>query len=70
MNEITTISKQNLDKAFQIIEELKIKEIWQDLDSTCNLVSSVKKNGRFTTIIWTFHETFVVGLELTLHHTK
>jgi hypothetical protein len=42
MNEITTISKQNLDKAFQIIEELKIKEIWQSLDSTCNLVGSVR----------------------------
>jgi hypothetical protein len=42
MNEIISISRQNLDKALQIIEELRIREIWQSLGSTCNLVGSVR----------------------------
>ena len=29
-------------KAFRIIDELRIKEIWESLDSICNLVGSVK----------------------------
>ncbi len=36
------ISQQNLEKALQIIKELQINEIWSALDSTCNLVGSVK----------------------------
>ena len=42
MNEIINISEQNLNKAYHIIEELKIKETWESLGSTCNLVGSVK----------------------------
>lgn len=41
-NELIEISNRNLTKAFQIIEELRINEIWEELDSTCNLVGSVK----------------------------
>jgi hypothetical protein len=36
------ISKQNLEKAREIIAELKIEEIWQQQNSTCSLVGSVK----------------------------
>ena len=42
MEGIIAISDQNLNKAQQIIEELKIKEIWEGLNSTCNLIGSVK----------------------------
>ena len=42
MDEILNISNQNLNKALQIINKLRIKEIWASLDSTCNLVGSVK----------------------------
>lgn len=42
MDEIINISNQNLNKAYQIIDELRIKKIWESLDSTCNLVGSVK----------------------------
>jgi hypothetical protein len=41
MENLENISKKNLEKAFEIIAELKIKEIWEKLDSTCNLVGSV-----------------------------
>ncbi|MDR0334055.1 MAG: phosphoglycerate mutase family protein [Dysgonamonadaceae bacterium] len=41
MENLESISKKNLEKAFEIIAELKIKEIWEKLDSTCNLVGSV-----------------------------
>lgn len=39
---LASISKKNLKKAFEIISELKIQEIWESLDSKCNLVGSVK----------------------------
>ncbi len=42
MNDIIEISKQNLEIASRIIDELQIVEIWNALDSTCNLVGSVK----------------------------
>ena len=42
MYEIRKIAKKNLEKAHQIIKELQIKEIWEKLESTCNLVGSVK----------------------------
>lgn len=42
MDKINNLSNQNLAKARQIIEELRIKEIWESLDSTCNLVGSVR----------------------------
>ncbi len=41
MENIENISKKNLEKAFEIIVELNIKEIWENLDSACNLVGSV-----------------------------
>ena len=41
IDEIKINSDRNLNKALQIIDELKIKEIWESLDSTCNLVGSV-----------------------------
>ncbi|MDD4703810.1 MAG: phosphoglycerate mutase family protein [Bacteroidales bacterium] len=44
MENLENISKKNLEKAFEIIVELKIQEIWESLNSTCNLVGSVK-NG-------------------------
>lgn len=34
MDAIEQISKANLAKAFQIIEELRVQEIWKSLDST------------------------------------
>lgn len=42
MHEIENISEKNLKIANKIIEELQIQKIWQDLDSTCNLVGSVE----------------------------
>jgi hypothetical protein len=36
------ISAKNVEKAFEIIQELQIEEIWGTLNSTCNLVGSVK----------------------------
>ena len=44
MENLENISKKNLEKAFEIIAELKIQEIWESLNSTCNLVGSVR-NG-------------------------
>jgi hypothetical protein len=41
MENLESISKKNLEKAFEIIAELKIREVWENLDSTCNLVGSV-----------------------------
>ncbi len=43
-DEILEVSSRNLKKANQIINELKINEIWESLDSTCNLVGSVATN--------------------------
>ncbi len=42
MNEMNHIARQNLEMAFRIIAELRIKEIWEELGSTCHLVGSVK----------------------------
>jgi len=42
MHEIENISEKNLKIANKIIEELQIQKIWQDLNSTCNLVGSVE----------------------------
>lgn len=42
MENLENISKKNLEKAYEIIAELKIQEIWESLNSTCNLVGSVR----------------------------
>lgn len=42
MENLKNISKKNLEKAYEIIAELKIQEIWESLNSTCNLVGSVR----------------------------
>ncbi len=42
MESLEKISKANVEKALEISKELKIEEIWKNLDSTCNLVGSVK----------------------------
>lgn len=42
MQNFEIISKKNLEKAFEIIAELKIEEIWQQPGATCSLVGSVK----------------------------
>ena len=42
MENLENISAKNSEKAFEIIQELQIKEIWGKLNSTCNLVGSVK----------------------------
>jgi len=44
MEQILELSRQNLVKAYQIINKLKIKEIWESSGGTCNLVGSVKNN--------------------------
>ncbi len=41
-DELINTSNRNLKKAHQIMDELKIQEIWEGLNSTCNLVGSVK----------------------------
>lgn len=55
MNEIKLISEYNLDVAVGIIDELKIKKIWNDLDSTCNLVGSVKTGLLYDNLDIDFH---------------
>jgi len=42
MKNILKLSQQNISKAKQIIEELKIKQIWESLNCKCNLIGSVK----------------------------
>lgn len=42
IKQIIELSERNLSKAYRIIKELQIKEIWESLGSTCNLVGSVK----------------------------
>jgi len=42
MENLKTISAKNLEKAFKIIRELQIEEIWKKFNSTCNLIGSVK----------------------------
>lgn len=42
MNDLLELSENNLQKAHKIIDELKIFQTWNDLDSACHLVGSVK----------------------------
>ncbi len=42
MNDLLELSENNLQKAHKIIDELKIFQNWNDLDSACHLVGSVK----------------------------
>ncbi|MFW6275220.1 MAG: phosphoglycerate mutase family protein [bacterium] len=42
MEDFEIVSKKNLEKAFEIIDELQIERTWRNLNSTCNLVGSVK----------------------------
>ncbi len=55
MESVENISKENLEKAFEIIAELKIKEIWEKLDSTCNLVGSVSSGLLMSRLDIDFH---------------
>lgn len=36
MENLESISKRNIEKAFEIIAELEIHKIWESLNSTCN----------------------------------
>jgi len=54
-DKINTLAKQNLVKAFQIIEELQIQKIWEELHSTCHLVGSVKTGLLLTHLDIDFH---------------
>jgi len=42
MNNIEKLSTENLNKAYGIIDGLNILKVWESLNSTCNLVGSVK----------------------------
>lgn len=42
MENLENIAESNLQKAFEIIRELKIEKIYEELNSTCNLVGYVK----------------------------
>lgn len=42
MENLENIAESNLQKAFESIRELKIEKIYEELNSTCNLVGSVK----------------------------
>lgn len=42
MENLENVAESNLQKAFEIIRELKIEKIYEELNSTCNLVGSVK----------------------------
>ena len=55
MEDLISISKRNLDKAKEIIAELRIQEIWESLDSTCNLVGSVKTGLLMNNLDIDFH---------------
>jgi hypothetical protein len=55
MENLESISKKNLEKAFEIIAELKIKEIWEKLGSTCNLVGSVNSGLLMNKLDIDFH---------------
>jgi hypothetical protein len=55
MESLENISKKNLEKAFEIIVELKIQEIWKKLDSTCNLVGSVNSGLLMNSLDIDFH---------------
>jgi len=36
MENLESISKRNIEKAFEIIAELEIQKTWENLNSTCN----------------------------------
>jgi hypothetical protein len=55
MENLESISKKNLEKAFEIIAELRIREIWEGLDSTCNLVGSVSSGLLMNKLDIDFH---------------
>ncbi len=55
MNKIEKLSNENLNKANEIIQELKIEKIWEGLNSTCNLVGSVKTGLIFNHLDIDFH---------------
>lgn len=55
MENLENISKKNLEKAFEVIEELKIREIWEKLDSTCYLVGSVNSGLLMDNLDIDFH---------------
>lgn len=42
MEDLVSISKKNIEKAFEIIAGLKIREIWESVGSVCYLVGSVR----------------------------
>ena len=42
MENLENTSAKNLEKAFEIVQELQIEKVWKDFNSTCNLVGSVK----------------------------
>jgi hypothetical protein len=41
MENFENISAKNLEKAYEIIRELQIENVWERFDSTCNLVGSL-----------------------------
>lgn len=55
MEKLESISRKNLEKAREIISELKIQEIWESLDSTCNLVGSVSSGLLMNKLDIDFH---------------
>lgn len=68
MNNVKQISSTNLKKAFEIIEELKIHEIWEKLGATCNLVGSVKNGllmNRLDIDFHTYSEDFSIEKSFT-----
>jgi len=42
MENLENTSAKNLEKAFEIAQELQIEKVWKNFNSTCNLVGSVK----------------------------
>jgi len=42
MENLENTSAKNLEKAFEIVQELQIEKVWKNFNSTCNLVGSVK----------------------------
>jgi len=55
MEQILELSRQNLIKANLIINKLQIKEIWESLGGTCNLVGSVKNRLLLNNLDIDFH---------------
>jgi hypothetical protein len=55
MENLEIIAAKNLDKAWEIIRELQIEKNWKRLNSTCNLVGSVKSGLLMTHLDIDFH---------------